>query len=56
MENAVVVEEIRAGEEFSILGQFEAFWLIRTSSDKLGWVLTSSLGPQAHSLRESDSR
>ncbi len=56
MENAVVMEEIRAGEEFSILGQFEAFWLIRTSRDRLGWMLTSSLGPAAHSLPGSDSR
>jgi hypothetical protein len=56
LENAVVVEEIKAGEEFSILGQFEAFWLIRTSTDNLGWVFTSSPGPAAHSLHESDSR
>ncbi len=56
MDNAIVVEEIEQGEEFSILGQFEAYWLIRTRDDKLGWVPTSSLGPAVHSPRGSDSR
>lgn len=56
MEDAIVVEEINAGEEFSILGLFEAFWLVRTDQDRMGWMLTSSLGPEAHNLPESDSR
>jgi len=39
MENAVIVEEINGGEEFSILAQFAGFWLVRTHKEKVGWLM-----------------
>jgi hypothetical protein len=42
MEQAVIVEEINGGEEFSILGQFDGYWLVRTIQERLGWVMISA--------------
>jgi hypothetical protein len=39
MEQAAIIEEINGGEEFSILGQFAGFWLVRTHKEKVGWLM-----------------
>jgi hypothetical protein len=38
MEYAVVMEEIGTGEEFSVLGRFEGFWLVQTNQGTVGWL------------------
>lgn len=38
MEHAVIMEQIGMGEEFSVLGQFEGFWLIQTNHGIVGWL------------------
>lgn len=38
MERAAVVEKINGGEEFSVLGQFSGYWLVRVHQEKLGWL------------------
>jgi murein DD-endopeptidase MepM/ murein hydrolase activator NlpD len=54
VENAAVVDEIKAGEEFSILGKFEAFFLVRTSRDRMGWMLTPGSGSTTHGLHQDN--
>ena len=39
MEQAIIVEEINGGEEFSILGQFDGYWLVRTHKENVGWLM-----------------
>jgi hypothetical protein len=39
METAIVMEEINGGEQFSVLGQFAGFWLVRTPKEKVGWLM-----------------
>jgi len=38
MEQAAVIGEINGGEEFSVLGQFSGYWLVRIHEEKLGWL------------------
>jgi hypothetical protein len=38
MEHAVIKEQLGVGEEFSILGQFEEFWMVRTHRGTVGWL------------------
>jgi len=45
MEQAVIVEEINGGEQFSILGQFDGYWLVRTIQERLGWVAIPAVPP-----------
>jgi len=42
MEHAVIKEQIGAEEEFSILGQFEEFWLVQTHRGTIGWLPVSA--------------
>jgi len=42
MEHAVIMEQIGTGEEFSILGQFEEFWLVQTNQGTVGWLSVSA--------------
>jgi len=42
MEQAVIIEEINGGEEFSVLGQFSGYWLVRTHKEKVGWLMIST--------------
>jgi murein DD-endopeptidase MepM/ murein hydrolase activator NlpD len=43
--SAVVVEEIDGGEEFAVLGHYDRYLLIRTPSDKLGWLMIPAAEP-----------
>lgn len=43
MEQAAIIEEINGGEEFSILGQFAGFWLVRTHKKKVGWLMIPAM-------------
>lgn len=38
MEQAPVVERINGGDEFSVLGQFSGYWLVRVHREMLGWL------------------
>jgi len=42
MEHAVIMEQIGTGEEFSVLGQFEGFWLVQTNQGIVGWLPVSA--------------
>lgn len=42
---AEVVEKINWGEEFSVLGHFDGYMLVRTQMDNLGWLMPSSAEP-----------
>jgi murein DD-endopeptidase MepM/ murein hydrolase activator NlpD len=44
MEQAAIIGEINGGEEFSVLGQFSGYWLVRIHQEKLGWlpIMTAS--------------
>lgn len=39
MEKAAVVETINGGEEFSVLGHYEGYMLVRTNKEILGWLM-----------------
>lgn len=41
-EDAAPVESIAAGEEFSVLGRFEDFWLVKTQQGNTGWLEIST--------------
>ncbi len=39
MEQAPVVEKIKGGEEYAVLGHFAGYMLIRTQKEKVGWLM-----------------
>jgi len=34
----MVIENLKSGEEFSVIGKFKGFWYIRSSLGKVGWM------------------
>jgi len=42
MAQAVVVEKINGGEEFAVLGQYDGYMLVRTSKERLGWLMSAA--------------
>ena len=51
-EEAADMELIDAGDEFSILGELEGYWLVRTQHGRTGWLqIPSEFSTQQNQLQ-----